>query len=153
MIGQNLIQHIRRIMERKTCMADSSLCFHFCKELKSSPLLHFFYAFLAHRMKQIKIKIFYPTAFQLHLEILFKICILFHKPYRHFICQKEFFSRISLNQTSSDSFLGFLIVIWKCGIKVVKSTLQISVYHFAESHIINMLGYSICNRQAHTAKP
>ena len=120
MIGQNLIQHICRIMEGKTCVVDSSLCFHFCKKLKSSPLLHFLHAFLAHRMKQIKINIILIKPLKLLVKNILCIFLLLKLPYRQLGC-KIICSSVILVKNSSKERFAVTVMIRICRVIIINS--------------------------------
>lgn len=66
--GQDLIQHLRLIVEGKPHMADESLRFQLQRLLIGPALLKFLKIPLALGVHQVKIKVLYPAAFQLLLE-------------------------------------------------------------------------------------
>lgn len=66
--GQDLIQHLRLIVEGKSHMADESLRFQLQRLLIGPALLKFLKIHLALGVHQVKIKVLHPAAFQLLLE-------------------------------------------------------------------------------------
>lgn len=66
--GQDLIQHLRLIVEGKSHMADEPLRFQLQRLLIGPALLKFLKIPLALGVHQVKIKVLHPAAFQLLLE-------------------------------------------------------------------------------------
>ena len=60
--------------------------------------------------------------------------------------------RIPLYQTASDCFLGSAIVIWICGVKVLKSLFDVGIDHLAERCVVDIFCAAVGYRETHAAE-
>ena len=95
LFGKNLIQNIRRIVERHSNVAYFALFVQLVNNLKGVALFVFGIGKTLECMEKIKVKILYAANFELLLEQRTNLFFFFKKPIGKLICQNIFISWIT----------------------------------------------------------
>ena len=149
MIGQNLIQSLRGIVERHAQMTDFSFLLQFQCDFKGSCAFILLHAGSAEGVHQIEVKVFHTAGIQLLLEQRTDVLFLLEVVGRQLVGQNVPVPGITGRQTFFDGQFTFSVDVAVSGIKVIETVFQEHVHHPGGLRNI----YFICDHgKAHITK-
>ena len=119
--GQDLIQHIRLVMEGDTQMLDFPLSQEFQRGLISPALLVLGENVLILGVHQVEVKILYTAGFQLLFQQGADIFLIFKEVGRQFVGQDILVTGISGSEAFSNGQFTFAVDVAMSGIKIIET--------------------------------
>ena len=148
-LGEDLLQHLRPVMEGNAEVPDLPLRFQLQRRLIGPAAFEHGEVFHTLGVHQVEVKVVHAAGFQLALEEGANVLLLFEVEVGQLVGENITVAGIAAGQTLPQGQLAFAAQIAVGGVEVVETRLQKGVHHPAGLEYVHR---AVLHGQAHCAK-